>query len=85
LDGPRRLGPPGHASVYFADPFGNLLELATMGYTSRVIEGLPDIPSSNGERASNQRPLSTDRKWIVHRDAKSAKVSDIAGRYGKVP
>lgn len=32
LDGPRRLGPPGHASVYFADPFGNTLELVTLGY-----------------------------------------------------
>ncbi|MCA9711553.1 MAG: VOC family protein, partial [Myxococcales bacterium] len=31
-DGPRRLGPPGQASIYFTDPFGNLLELATMGY-----------------------------------------------------
>lgn len=43
LDGPRRLGPPGHASVYFADPFGNTLELATMGYTGAVQEGPPDV------------------------------------------
>jgi catechol 2,3-dioxygenase-like lactoylglutathione lyase family enzyme len=43
LDGPRRLGPPGHASVYFADPFGNLLELVTMGYRGCVNEGPPDV------------------------------------------
>jgi len=43
LDGPRRLGPPGHASVYFADPFGNMLELATVGYTGHVLMGPPDV------------------------------------------
>lgn len=43
LDGPRRLGPPGHASVYFADPFGNTLELVTMGYAGAVELGPPDV------------------------------------------
>jgi catechol 2,3-dioxygenase-like lactoylglutathione lyase family enzyme len=43
LDGPRRLGPPGHASLYFADPFGNTLELVTMGYRGVVEEGPPDV------------------------------------------
>lgn len=43
VDGPRRLGPPGHASVYFCDPFGNLLELATMGYRGTVAMGPPDL------------------------------------------
>lgn len=43
LDGPRRLGPPGHASVYFADPFGNTLELVTMGYTGAVQDGPPNV------------------------------------------
>lgn len=43
LDGPRRLGPPGHASVYFADPFGNTLELVSMGYPGAVKEGPPDV------------------------------------------
>lgn len=43
IDGPRRLGPPGHASVYFADPFGNTLELQTMGYQGRVVDGPPDV------------------------------------------
>lgn len=42
-DGPRRLGPPGHASLYFADPFGNTLELVTMGYRGAVQEGPPDV------------------------------------------
>lgn len=43
VDGPRRLGPPGHASVYFADPSGNTLELVTMGYEGSVVEGPPDV------------------------------------------
>ena len=43
VDGPRRLGPPGHASVYFADPTGNLLELVTMGYRGPVEEGPPEV------------------------------------------
>ncbi|MET0389499.1 MAG: VOC family protein [Polyangiales bacterium] len=43
LDGPRRLGPPGHASVYFADPWGQLLELVTTGYQGPVELGPPDV------------------------------------------
>jgi catechol 2,3-dioxygenase-like lactoylglutathione lyase family enzyme len=43
LDGPRRLGPPGHASVYFADPFGNTLELVATGYSGAVAHGAPDV------------------------------------------
>jgi catechol 2,3-dioxygenase-like lactoylglutathione lyase family enzyme len=43
VDGPRRLGPPGQASVYFADPFGNTLELTTMGYRGEVEIGPPDV------------------------------------------
>jgi hypothetical protein len=43
IDGPRRLGPPGHASVYFADPFGNTLELVTMGYAGSVSDGPPNV------------------------------------------
>jgi catechol 2,3-dioxygenase-like lactoylglutathione lyase family enzyme len=42
-DGPRRLGPPGHASIYFADPFGNSLELVTTGYRGSVMGGPPDM------------------------------------------
>jgi catechol 2,3-dioxygenase-like lactoylglutathione lyase family enzyme len=42
-DGPRRLGPPGHASVYFADPFGNTLELVTGGFEGPVREGPPNM------------------------------------------
>lgn len=43
VDGPRRLGPPGHASAYFSDPFGNLLELVTLAYEGAVLEGPPDL------------------------------------------
>lgn len=42
-DGPRRLGPPGHASIYFADPFGNSLELVTLEFRGPVEEGPPTM------------------------------------------
>jgi hypothetical protein len=29
--------------VYFADPWGNTLELVTMGYAGPVLEGPPDV------------------------------------------
>ena len=34
VDGPLQLGPPGQASLYFDDPFGNHLELTCLGYPS---------------------------------------------------
>jgi catechol 2,3-dioxygenase-like lactoylglutathione lyase family enzyme len=40
--GPNRLGPPGQASVYFNDPFGNHLEFQTLGYDGQVTLGPPD-------------------------------------------
>jgi catechol 2,3-dioxygenase-like lactoylglutathione lyase family enzyme len=41
--GPTQPGPPGQASFYFNDPFGNHLELVTVGFTqSRVPVGVPD-------------------------------------------
>lgn len=43
LDGPRRLGPPGHASLYFVDPFGHLLELVTLQYPRPIPFGPPDV------------------------------------------
>lgn len=42
-DGPRRLGPPGQASLYFNDPFGNHLELTTMGFIDPIPVGAPDL------------------------------------------
>ncbi len=42
VDGPRRLGPPGQASVYFFDPFGNKLELMTDAYGQELPIGAPD-------------------------------------------
>ena len=48
-DGPRRLGPPGHASVYFADPFGNSLELVTTGYEGAVQNGPPEMSALGHE------------------------------------
>jgi catechol 2,3-dioxygenase-like lactoylglutathione lyase family enzyme len=41
-DGPRRLGPPGQASLYFFDPFGNHLELTTTGFAGDAAIGPPD-------------------------------------------
>lgn len=43
FDGPRRLGPPGHASIYFPDPFGNLLELTTFEHPGGIEIGPPDL------------------------------------------
>ncbi|MDC0742052.1 VOC family protein [Polyangium mundeleinium] len=42
-EGPRRLGPPGHASLYFYDPFGNHLELTCRGFTGDLPIGAPDL------------------------------------------
>jgi catechol 2,3-dioxygenase-like lactoylglutathione lyase family enzyme len=41
--GPTRPGPPGQASFYFNDPFGNHLELVTVGFVARDLPiGVPD-------------------------------------------
>jgi len=45
VEGPNRLGPPGHASAYFNDPFGNHLELETFGYDGDVKIGPPNMES----------------------------------------
>ena len=42
-DGPLRLGPPGQASLYFNDPFGNHLELETMGYHETIPARPPEM------------------------------------------
>ncbi|KYF75709.1 VOC family protein [Sorangium sp. So ce388] len=41
--GPTQLGPPGQASLYFNDPFGNRLELVTFGFTGEIPIGPPDL------------------------------------------
>jgi catechol 2,3-dioxygenase-like lactoylglutathione lyase family enzyme len=41
-DGPLQLGPPGQASLYFNDPFGNHLELECMGF-SKAIPNRPPV------------------------------------------
>ncbi|WP_437577747.1 VOC family protein [Sorangium sp. So ce887] len=41
--GPTQLGPPGQASLYFNDPFGNRLELVTLGFTGEIPIGAPDV------------------------------------------
>jgi catechol 2,3-dioxygenase-like lactoylglutathione lyase family enzyme len=43
--GPTRLGPPGQASLYFNDPFGNHLELVTHGFVPDIPIGPPDMAS----------------------------------------
>ena len=42
IDGPLQLGPPGHASIYFNDPFGNHLEITCLGF-SGAVEHRPPI------------------------------------------
>ncbi len=44
-DGPLQLGPPGQASLYFNDPFGNHLELECMGF-SKPIPVRPPVMAS---------------------------------------
>jgi catechol 2,3-dioxygenase-like lactoylglutathione lyase family enzyme len=43
--GPTRLGPPGQASLYFNDPFGNHLELVALGFVPDIPIGAPDMAS----------------------------------------
>ena len=43
--GPTRLGPPSQASLYFNDPFGNHLELVTVGFVPDIPVGPPDVTS----------------------------------------
>ncbi|MHB1606858.1 MAG: VOC family protein [Leptospirales bacterium] len=43
MEGPFQLGPPGQASLYFNDPFGNHLELACMGYLEKIPVRTPDF------------------------------------------
>jgi catechol 2,3-dioxygenase-like lactoylglutathione lyase family enzyme len=43
--GPTQLGPPGQASLYFNDPFGNHLELVTRGFVGEIPIGPPDMNS----------------------------------------
>ena len=46
--GPTRAGPPGQASMYFNDPFGNHLELVTIGFVDADIPvGMPDRSKLN--------------------------------------
>jgi catechol 2,3-dioxygenase-like lactoylglutathione lyase family enzyme len=41
--GPTRAGPPGQACFYFNDPFGNHLEMVTLGFTAEELPvGMPD-------------------------------------------
>ncbi|HUB98045.1 MAG TPA: VOC family protein [Stellaceae bacterium] len=43
--GPTRVGPPGQASIYFDDPFGNHLELVTTGFVAE------DVPAEMPDRS----------------------------------
>ncbi len=42
-DGPLQLGPPGQASLYFNDPFGNHLELECLGFSKPIPIRAPDM------------------------------------------
>ena len=42
-DGPRQLGPAGQASLYFVDPWGQLLELVSTGYEGETRSGPPEL------------------------------------------
>src|SRR5215472_13125362 len=53
-EGPLQLGPPGQASLYFNDPFGNHLELACLGYPG-AIAIRPPVPESMAWDAAQLR------------------------------
>jgi len=42
VEGPLQLGPPGQASLYFNDPFGNHLELECLGFARPIPVRPPD-------------------------------------------
>jgi catechol 2,3-dioxygenase-like lactoylglutathione lyase family enzyme len=42
-EGPLQLGPPGQASLYFNDPFGNHLELECLGFSRPIPVRPPDM------------------------------------------
>ncbi len=42
-EGPLQLGPPGQASLYFNDPFGNHLELECLGFCKPIPVRPPDM------------------------------------------
>jgi catechol 2,3-dioxygenase-like lactoylglutathione lyase family enzyme len=44
VEGPLQLGPPGQASLYFNDPFGNHLEITCMGFWKDVQVRPPSMP-----------------------------------------
>jgi hypothetical protein len=43
MEGPLQLGPPGQASLYFNDPFGNHLELTCFGYREKIPTRPPEM------------------------------------------
>lgn len=66
--GPMRAGPPGQASLYFNDPFGNHFELVTIGFVDGDLPiGMPDRsqldyswpPTDDGEPTSHAVAIPT--------------------------
>lgn len=51
-DGPLQLGPPGQASLYFNDPFGNHLELECLGFSKVIPIRPPAMANLTWERAA---------------------------------
>jgi catechol 2,3-dioxygenase-like lactoylglutathione lyase family enzyme len=49
-DGPLQLGPPGQASIYFNDPFGNHLEIACLGFCGAVEHRPSSAAKISGKR-----------------------------------
>ena len=54
-DGPLQLGPPGQASLYFNDPFGNHLEITCLGF-ARPVALRPPVMAGLGWSASPPFP-----------------------------
>jgi len=60
VEGPLQLGPPGQASLYFNDPFGNHLEIMTLGFTGEV-QIRPPIMQRVSWSAAHHREAATVR------------------------
>jgi catechol 2,3-dioxygenase-like lactoylglutathione lyase family enzyme len=55
-DGPLQLGPPGQASLYFNDPFGNHLEITCFGFRRPIPARPPAMPALDWRTDASATP-----------------------------
>lgn len=79
VDGPIRLGPPGHASIYFLDPFGNHLALATMGFSAPIDVRVPDHARLAYSWSDKQQRWGREPSVVRHHRAPASSSTRPAG------